>query len=71
MSVIVFIANVEDGIIKVPKEYQAQLHNRSRVIVVHDEAAAETKESRKKRTFDAISITTKDLKFDKDEDNER
>lgn len=71
MSVIVFTANVEDGIIKVPKEYQAQLRDKSRVIVVHDEASGETKTSRKKRTFDAISITTKDLTFDRDEANER
>ena len=65
MSVIVFTANVEDGVIKVPKEYQALLRDKTRVIVVHDEAPGEAKSPRKKRTFDAVSIPTKDLKFDK------
>lgn len=68
MHAIEFIANAEDGMIKIPKEYQKQLSDKFRVIILQD---AETKGPRKKRTFDAVRITTKDLKFDRDEANER
>ncbi len=71
MRAIEFVANAEDGVIKIPKEYQAQLGDKFRVIILQDEKFSETKKTRKKRTFDAVRITTKDLKFDRDEANER
>ncbi len=64
MRAIEFVADAEDGIIKIPKEYQAQLGHTFRVIILQEESAL-PKKSRKKRTFDAIRITTKDLKFDR------
>ena len=47
MSIIVFTANVENGVIKVPKEYQTQLYDTCRVIVIHDKESDEVKPSRK------------------------
>lgn len=71
MHAIEFVANAEDGMIKIPKEYQKQLGDKFRVIILHDASAVEAKDVRKKRTFDAVRVTTKDLKFDRDEANER
>ena len=71
MHAIEFVAEIEDGTIKVPKEYQNQLSKRFRVIILQDETATQTKKLSKKRTFDAVRVTTKDLIFDRDEANER
>ena len=72
MHAIEFIAEIEDGIIKVPKKYQDQLSKKFRVIILQDdETADQTKKLSKKRTFDAVRVTTKDLTFDRDEANER
>lgn len=71
MRAIEFIAKIEDGVIKVPKKYQAQLDNNFRVIILQNEPSTQVQQSQKKRTFDAIRITTKDIKFDRDESNER
>jgi len=71
MHAIEFIANSEDGIIKIPKKYQKQLGDTFRVIILQDASSIETKKPRKKRTFDAVRVTTKDLKFDRDEANKR
>ncbi len=71
MRAIEFVANVEDGVIKVPKEYQAQLGDNFRVIILQEETPTESKKPRKKRSLTAFRTTTKDLKFDRDEANER
>ncbi len=71
MYAIEFVANVEDGMIKVPEEYQKQLGHTFRVIILQDASSVQTKGSRKKRTFDAVRVTTKDIKFDRDDANER
>lgn len=71
MHAIEFVANNQDGMIKIPKEYQKQLGDKFRVIILQDTSSAQTKGIRKKRTFDAVRITTKDIKFDRDEANER
>ena len=71
MHAIEFVANEEDGMIKIPKEYRAQLGHEFRVIILQEDLSVETKKTRKKRIFDAVRITTKDLKFDRDEANER
>lgn len=71
MHAIEFVAEIEDGTIKVPKEYQNQLSKKFRVIILQDETADQTKKLSKKRTFDAVRVTTKDLTFDRDEANER
>ncbi|OGB83887.1 hypothetical protein A3F66_02740 [candidate division TM6 bacterium RIFCSPHIGHO2_12_FULL_32_22] len=71
MRAIEFVANVEDGVIKVPKKYQAQLGDNFRVIILQEESSTAKKKSGKKRSLTAFRITTKDLKFDRDEANER
>ena len=71
MHAIEFIAESEEGSIKIPKKYQAQLRNKFRVIILQDELPTETKSLPKKRVLNAISYTTNDLKFDRDEANER
>ena len=70
MHAIEFRANIKNGTIKIPKEYQAQLINECRVIILQGESSVSIG-PRKKRRLTALQITTKDLKFDRDEANER
>jgi hypothetical protein len=62
MQAIEFIAKVEKGAIKVPKEYREQLQDQFRVIILQ-EATAPKKSSGKKRTLNAVKIKTKGFKF--------
>lgn len=71
MHAIEFVANAQDGMIKIPKEYQKQLGDEFRVIILQDALSSEVKKNRRKRTFDAVRITTKDIEFDREEANER
>lgn len=71
MNAIAFLAEAEDGVIKIPKKYQNQVNGKFQVIILKQESLIESEDKPKKRVFDAISITTKDLKFDRDEANER
>ncbi len=70
MHAIEFIGHMEDGAVKIPKEYQAQLNDKFRIIILQDEST-EVQETKKKRSLNAVRITTKDLKFDRDEANTR
>lgn len=71
MKAIAFMAKIENGTIKIPKEYQSNLSSEIRVIIVQDEPSKENIKLSKKRSLKAFEITTKDLKFDRDEANER
>lgn len=68
MQAIEFIAHSENGVIKIPQEYQAQLEGDFRVIILKEEINS-IKSSSKKRRLTAVQITTKDLTFDRDETN--
>lgn len=70
MQAIEFIAKIEKGSIKVPKEYQEQLQDQFRVIILQ-EAIASKKSIGKKRTLNAVKIKTKGFKFNRDEANAR
>lgn len=70
MQAIEFIAKSEKGSIKVPKEYQEQLQDQFRVIILQ-EAVAPKKSANKKRTLNAVKIKTKGFKFNRDEANAR
>lgn len=70
MRAIEFVSNAKDGIIKIPKEYQSQLGAKFRVIILQDDNNIKQK-SNKKRSLKAVRITTKDIKFNRDEANER
>ena len=49
MQAIEFIAKAEKGSIKIPKEYQEQLHDQFRVIILQEASVPEKKVARKKR----------------------
>lgn len=68
MRAIEFIAKAKDGIIEIPKEYIKNLENEVRVIILVE---AKTEKKAKKKKLTALSIKTKNLKFDRDEANER
>jgi hypothetical protein len=71
MEAIEFVAKAEKGSIKIPKEYQEQLHDQFRVIILQETSAPEKKAARKKRTLSAVKIKTKGFKFNRDEANAR
>jgi len=72
MKAIEFIADAQDGTIKVPKKYWKDLERNLRVIILVEEHAPETKQKRSgSRKLKAMSIKTKGLVFDRDEANER
>jgi hypothetical protein len=70
MEAIEFVAKAEKGSIKIPKEYQNQLQNQFRVIILQD-ASTTQKSTRKKRTLGAAKLKTKGFKFNRDEANAR
>ena len=71
MQAIEFIAKAEKGSIKIPKEYQEQLQDQFRVIILQEAPVPEKKVTRKKRTLRAAQIKTKGFKFNRDEANVR
>lgn len=71
MQAIEFFAKAQKGTIKIPKEYQEQLQDQFRVIILQEGPSLESKKLRKKRSLTAARIKTKDLKFDRNEANER
>jgi len=71
MEAIEFVATAEKGSIKIPKEYQGQLQDQFRVIILQELSAAPKKATRKKRTLSAAKLKTKGFKFDRDEANAR
>lgn len=71
MEAIEFKAKAEKGSIKIPKQYQEQLHGQFRVIILQETSVPEKKASRKKRTLSAPKIKTKGFKFSREEANAR
>ena len=69
MQAIEFIAKAQKGTIKIPQEYQEQLQDQFRVIILQDEPTQI--KPRGKRTLSAVRIKTKGFKFNRDEANER
>ncbi len=70
MEAIEFIAKAEKGSIKIPKQYQEQLNDQFRVIILQ-EVSAPKKEAQVKRKLSAPKIKTKGFKFNRDEANAR
>lgn len=71
MKAIEFVSNKVDGMIQVPEQFKDLLTGEFRVIILVDEPTHLKKIVAEKKQFKAIEITTKDLKFDRDEANER
>jgi hypothetical protein len=71
MEAIEFIATAQKGNIKIPKQYQEQLNDQFRVIILQEAVAPEKKGPRKRRTLNAVRIKTKGFKFDREEANAR
>lgn len=69
MQAIEFVAKAKKGNIKIPKEYQDQLQDQFRVIILQEVVIPEKK--RKKRILSAAQIKTKGFKFNRDEANAR
>ncbi len=72
MKAIEFIADAQDGTIKIPKKYWKDLEQKLRVIILVEEQVSEPKQKKiGKRQLKAMSVKTKGLVFDRDEANER
>jgi len=71
MKAIEFIANAQDGTIKIPKKYWKDLEHNLRVIILVEETDTETKQKKTgKQRLKAMSVKTKGLSFDRDEAND-
>ena len=71
MKAIEFVAQAKNGVIEIPKEYQEQLKEQFRVIILQEVSTPEKKKIEKKHTLSAAKIKTKGFKFDRDEANAR
>lgn len=71
MKAIEFVAKAEKGSIKIPKEYQNQLQDKFRVIILQQEVVTVKKTTRKKRTLGEPKLKTKGFIFNRDEANAR
>jgi len=68
MKAIEFIADAQDGTIKVPRKYWKDLKQTVRVIILVEEQAPESKQKKiSKRQLKIISVKTKGLVFDRDD----
>lgn len=67
MQAIEFVAKAEKGKIKIPKEYQEQLQDQFRIIILQEAVISEKKVARGKRVLKAFKAKTKGLKFNRDE----
>jgi hypothetical protein len=71
MHTVEFQAIIEDGIVRIPKEYKdLQKKREVRFFIMYDDNDRTNTEKRKKK-MNAISIDTIDFKFDRDEAHER
>jgi hypothetical protein len=71
MRAIEFVAKAEKGTIKIPKEYQEELQDHFRVIILQEVPTPEKKLPHKRRTLTAAQIKTKGFTFNRDEANVR
>ncbi len=72
MEALAFVGKKDSkGMIKIPKEIQAQVHGEFRVIILQDVAVSKKKITRKKRALSAPRIKTKGFKFNREEANVR
>lgn len=71
MKAIEFITKAKNGVIEIPKEYQEELQDQFRVIILQETPELEKKAVRKKRTLSAAKIKTKGFKFNRNEANVR
>lgn len=71
MKAIEFVAKAEKGSIKIPKEYQKQLSDNFRVIILQQEVSATKKTTRKKHALGDPKIKTKGFVFNRGEANAR
>ena len=67
MQAIEFVSKAHDGVVDLPREYQAWNGKQVRVILL--EAANEA--AKHKSLFKAASISTRDYRFNRDAANER
>ena len=69
MDVITFEAATDKGVIQIPEKYLKSVTHQVQVILVFDKEIKTPKKS--KVRFSALSIDTKNIKFTRDEANER
>lgn len=68
MIAIEFEAQTHNGIVEIPKQYQAWQNKTVRVILLDP---AEEKAPESKVSFNAAALNTKDYHFDREQANER
>jgi len=64
-----FQADVHGSLIYIPEQYQHKIRGNAKIIVMME--AEDSEAPRKELRFDALSIPTKDFKFNREEANER
>lgn len=67
MKVAEFIAEAHDGIVELPSEYQAWNGKKVRVVLIESEGES----VRQEPEFKAVSIATKNYRFDREAANAR
>ncbi len=65
METIEFETNIKDGIVYIPKKYLQKCKSKKAKIVIYLE------NEKRKKSLNAISIKTKNFKFDRQEAHER
>ncbi len=71
MKAIEFTTKAKNGVIEIPKEYQEELQDQFRVIILQEVSEVQKKIVNKKRTLVAAKIKTKGYKFNREEANGR
>jgi hypothetical protein len=70
MYTIEFIARAENGVIRLPKEYEDVLTDEMRVIILTKNPVIK-KDLPSKISFKAVKINTKNFRFNREDANER
>lgn len=66
-----FDAELENGVIKIPKTYQKELKKRFRIIILLEDDSKSPKNVQLKDKFKSIELDTRGFEFDRDEIHER
>ena len=72
MYAVEFQATIENGIVRIPKEYKdLQEKRKVRFLIMYDDSENYKANVEKRKKMNAISIDTIGFKFDRDEAHER
>jgi len=71
MQAIEFVEKLNEGIIKLPPQFQDWNNRQVRVILLAEKIVPTAWPEKDRYTFDAVSLKTKGFRFNREEANER